>query len=315
MSKQTTSHIMMVRPANFGFNEQTAESNAFQTNDTSISQKEISRQAIAEFDGMVAQLRAVGVHVHVIEDSPTPVKPDAIFPNNWVSFHDNGTIITYPMFTPNRQAEIREDILEGMKTKFFVKKRIRFNRFIETQLFLEGTGSMILDRENRIVYACVSARTEENLLHNFAEWADYEPVLFLSVDSSGLEIYHTNVMMAVGETFAVICLDSIKEEADRMMVRAKLEETNKEIIDISYSQMLSFAGNMLQVSNDIGETYLVMSQQAYNSLNIRQIEAIENHTNILACKIDTIENYGGGSARCMMAEIFLPVKTTIEATV
>jgi hypothetical protein len=244
---------MMVRPANFGFNEQTAESYAFQTNDTSNSQSHISTHDIAEFDGMVAQLRSVGVNVQVVEDSPTPIKPDAIFPNNWVSFHDNGTIITYPMFTPNRQAEIREDVLDEMKEGFIVKKRIRFNRFTEKQLFLEGTGSMILDRDNRIVYACVSARTEENLLHNFAEWADYEPVLFLSVDSNNLEIYHTNVMMSVGETFAIICLDSIKEASDRAMVRAKLEETNKEIIDISYEQMLSFAGNMLQVSNDNGE--------------------------------------------------------------
>jgi hypothetical protein len=308
MSKQTTSHILMVRPANFGFNDQTAESNAFQTNDTSFSQREISNQAIVEFDGMVAKLRSVGVNVHVVEDSPTPIKPDAIFPNNWVSFHDNGTIITYPMFTPNRQAEIREDVLEDMKDTFVVKKRVRFNRFSGKNLFLEGTGSMILDRENRIVYACVSARTEENLLHNFAEWADYEPLLFLSVDSNGLEIYHTNVMMAIGETFAIICMDSIKEEADRVMVRTKLEETNKEIIDISYEQMLSFAGNMLQVSNDNGANYLIMSQQAYKSLNTRQIEAIEDHTKILACQIDTIENYGGGSARCMMAEVFLPVK-------
>lgn len=311
MSKQTSAHIMMVRPANFGFNEQTAESNAFQTNDTSLSQEQINTQAIAEFDAMVAQLRSVGLHVHLVEDSPLPIKPDAIFPNNWVSFHDNGTVITYPMFSPNRQTEIREDVLEEMEANFVVKKRIRFNRFTEKQLFLEGTGSMILDRDNRIVYACLSARTEENLLYNFAEWADYEPVLFLAVDSSDLEIYHTNVMMSVGESFAIICLDSIKEAADRVMVRAKLEKTNKEIIDISYEQMLSFAGNMLQVSNALGETYLVMSEQALKSLNNRQIEAIESHTKILACKIDTIENYGGGSARCMMAEVFLPVKAVV----
>ena len=308
MSKQTSSHIMMVRPANFGFNEETANSNAFQTNDTSISLAEISAQAIEEFDAMVVQLRSVGVHVHVVEDSPIPKKTDAIFPNNWVSFHDNGTIITYPMFSSNRRAEIREDILDGMQKDFLVNKRVRFNRFAEQQLFLEGTGSMILDRENRIVYACPSVRTEENLLHNFAEWAEYEAVLFLAVDREGLEIYHTNVMMAIGESFAIICLDSIREEVERAMVRTKLQETNKEVIDISYDQMLSFAGNMLQVRNDAGETYLVMSTTAYKSLNDRQIEAIENHTNILACQIDTIEKYGGGSARCMMAEVFLPVK-------
>jgi hypothetical protein len=299
---------MMVRPANFGFNEETAESNAFQTNDTSLSSEEINAQAVEEFDNMVAKLRSVGVNIHIIQDSPIPKKTDAIFPNNWVSFHDNGTIITYPMFSLNRRAEIREEILEEMKKDFVVNKRVQFNRFTKQNLFLEGTGSMILDREHRIVYACVSVRTEENLLRNFAEWADYEAVLFWAVDRGGLEIYHTNVMMAIGETFAIICIDSISKEADRTMVRSKLEETHKEIIDISYDQMLSFAGNMLQVRNDVGDTYLVMSQQAYKSLNNRQIEAIENHTNILTCQIDTIEKYGGGSVRCMMAEVFLPVK-------
>jgi len=308
MSKQTTSHLMMVRPANFGFNPQTAESNAFQTNDTSLSQQEISKKAVEEFDGMVATLRGVGINVMVVEDTETPVKPDAIFPNNWVSFHDNGTVITYPMYTPNRQAEIREDVLTSIKDNFTASKRIRFERFSKKELFLEGTGSMILDRENRLVYACVSARTEANLLHNFAEWADYEPVLFLAIDRENLEIYHTNVMMSVAETFVVICLDSVKEEADRKELQAKFAATNKEIVDISYDQMLSFAGNMLQVRNEVGETYMVMSQQAYDSLNQRQIDAIERHTNILACQIDTIENYGGGSARCMMAEIFLQEK-------
>lgn len=304
---------MMVRPANFGFNPQTAESNAFQTNDTSLSQQEISRKAIAEFDGMVAKLRDVGVKVMVVEDTNQPVKPDAIFPNNWVSFHNNGTVITYPMYTPNRQAEIREDVLETIKEKFVATKRVRFDRFTKKELFLEGTGSMILDRDNRLVYACVSARTEADLLHNFAEWADYEPVLFYAVDRKKLEIYHTNVMMSVAETFVVICMDSVKEEADRNILRAKFAATNKEVIDISYDQMLSFAGNMLQVRNEVGETFMVMSQQAYNSLNQRQIDAIENHTNILACQIDTIENYGGGSARCMMAEIFLEEKAVASA--
>ncbi len=305
---QTTSHIMMVRPAHFGYNEQTAESNAFQTNDTTLAQSEISRKALAEFDGMVEKLRSVGVNVHVIEDTAEPKKPDAIFPNNWVSFHQNGTVITYPMYTPNRQAEVREEIIEGIKRDFEIKKRIKFDRFLQQHLFLEGTGSMILDRENRLVYACVSARTEPNLLHFFAEWAEYDPILFWAVDRNGMEIYHTNVMMALGENFVVICMDSIREENDRLMLRAKFAETKKEIIDITHEQMLKFAGNMLQVRNDAGETFLVMSQQAFDSLNERQIAAVEGHTKILPVQIDTIENYGGGSARCMMAEVFLPLK-------
>lgn len=307
MSNQTTSHILMIRPANFGYNEQTAVSNAFQSNDQSISQAEISRRAVAEFDGMVAKLRSVGVNVHVIEDSPEPKKPDAVFPNNWLSMHRNGTLITYPMYTTNRQAEIREDVIEQVKEKFAVKKRVRFDRFTQQHLFLEGTGSMILDRDNRLVYACVSARTEPNLLHFFAEWAEYDPVLFLAVDRNDQEIYHTNVMMALGDRFVVICMDSIKEKNDRLTLKEKFLKTKKEIIDISYEQMLKFAGNMLQVRNDAGKTYLVMSRQAYDSLNERQIAAIESHTTILVCKIDTIENYGGGSARCMMAEVFLPL--------
>lgn len=167
---------------------------------------------------------------------------------------------------------------------------------------------MILDRENRIVYACVSARTDQNILESFVEWADYTPELFLAVDKTGLEIYHTNVMMAVGETFVVICMDSVKEEKDKEALKVRFEETNKEIITISYNQMLSFAGNMLQVRNKDGKTYLVMSEQAYKSLNQSQIDTIESHTEILFVSIDTIENYGGGSARCMMAEVFLPEK-------
>lgn len=307
MSRQTSSHIMMVRPANFGFNEQTAESNAFQTNDQSVPQSEISTKAIAEFDAMVAKLRSVGIHVKVIQDTPVPVKPDAVFPNNWVSFHNNGTLVTYPMFTPNRQAEIREEILLEIKKEYKVKKHVRFERFIRTGIYLEGTGSMILDRENRIVYACISARTQPDLLYNFAEWAEYEPILFLSKDAEGLEIYHTNVMMALGETFVVICLDSIPDPEEKRILLNKFAETNKEVIEISYMQMLSFAGNMLQLRNDKGDTYLVMSDQAHKSLTHEQIVKIQTHTNILPVKIDTIENFGGGSARCMIAENFLPL--------
>lgn len=303
---QTTSNILMVRPVRFGFNPQTAESNAFQTNDTTISQELIAEKAIAEFDGMVEKLRSVGITVRVIQDTETPHTPDSVFPNNWISMHRNGTIVTYPMFTPNRQAEIRQDIIDGLRTDFKVKKRVRFERFINTGLYLEGTGSMILDRVHRIVYACISARTQPDLLHNFAEWAEYEPILFLSKDKDGLEIYHTNVMMALGESFVVICLDSVPDAEDKRLLLNAFARTNKEVIEITYDQMLAFAGNMLQLRNDEGQTYLVMSEQAHGSLDAQQITQIEAHTNILTVAIDTIENYGGGSARCMIAENFLP---------
>lgn len=308
MSKQTTSHIMMVRPANFGFNEQTAESNAFQSNDKSLSQSEISQKAVQEFDSMVEKLRSNGINIHVVQDTETPVKPDAIFPNNWVSYHDDGVVVTYPMYTPNRQAEIREDVLEDMQRSFQIKKRVRFNEFAKDGSILEGTGSMILDREHKIVYACTSPRTEEGLLKSFANWANYEPVIFVSVDEQGQEIYHTNVMMAVGETFVVICMDSVKGEEAKAALKAKFAATNKEVVDISYAQMNQFAGNMLQVRNDDGKTFLVMSNQAFKSLTNEQIMQIEKHTTILDVNIETIETYGGGSARCMMAEVFLSVK-------
>ena len=302
---QTTNHILMVRPANFGFNEQTAESNAFQTNDTSLSQAEISQKAIDEFDGFVAQLRSAGVNVIVGEDSPTPVKHDAIFPNNWVTFHEDGTVITYPMYAPMRRLERQEHILQQIENQFVTSKRFHLESAEADNLFLEGTGSMIFDRPNKIVYACISPRTDVDILDKFCEITGYKKVIFTSVDGNGQEIYHTNVMMALGETFCVICLETIQDTNERDAVETALFETEKEIIEISIAQMLEFAGNMLQVRNDKGETFLVMSEQAYKSLTIRQIEQIKSHTNIISVPIYTIETYGGGSARCMMAEVFL----------
>lgn len=298
----------MVRPANFGFNEQTAESNAFQTNDQSISQQEISQRAIAEFDAMVALLREKGVNVIVAEDRSEPVKHDAIFPNNWVTFHDDGKAILYPMYAPMRRLERQEHILEQIGQQFNIEKIHHLENAEAENLFLEGTGSMILDRPNRIVYACLSPRTDLAILNRFCQVANFNKVYFTSVDENGQKIYHTNVMMALGDTFCVIGLDTVPDAAERAHIVSSLESTGKEIIDLSAAQINSFAGNMLQVKNAEGKTFLAMSEQAYKSLTISQIAQIEKHTTILPIPIYTIEKYGGGSVRCMMAEIFLKEK-------
>lgn len=307
MSNQITDTILMVRPARFGFNEETAANNAFQTNDRSRSQSEIEQAAQAEFDGFVERLRACGVRVIVAQDSPQPAKPDAIFPNNWVSFHHDGHIITYPMFSPLRRLERREEIIDQVLTSGFTSGRRTHLEAAEAEnRFLEGTGSMILDHDHRLVYACLSRRTDEGLLHDYARLIGYQPVAFHSTDAQGQDVYHTNVMMALGETFAVICLESVKDDSERTLLESRLKDTGKTIIAISMDQMNSFAGNMLQVKNAAGEAFLVMSEQAFKSLTPAQVAVIEAHTSILYAPLYTIEQYGGGSARCMLAEVFLP---------
>ncbi len=306
---QITDTILMVRPANFGFNEETAANNAFQTNDTTRSTQSIREQAITEFDTFVKKLRAVGIQVVVAEDSPTPIKPDAIFPNNWVSFHQDGTLITYPMFAPSRRVERQENVMAAIENQFEIDRRIDFAHYESQNLFLEGTGSMIFDRPNRIVYACLSQRTDQELLDEFAQKMGMKTIAFHSVDGNHHPIYHTNVMMAVGETFVVICMDTIHDETEKKLLLDTFEATNKACIEISLDQMNSFAGNMLQVRSTDGTPYLVMSQQAYDSLSEEQVDTIETHTKILASPIPTIETYGGGSTRCMMAEVFLKSKS------
>lgn len=305
---QTTAHILMVRPAAFGFNEQTAANNAFQTNDKSLENNEISEKAIAEFDAFVAKLRANGVNVYVAQDSLTPHKPDAVFPNNWITMHDDGKMIFYPMFAPLRRLERSEDVVQMIENQFVVNEKTHLEHYENTDKFLEGTGSMILDRPNKICYACLSPRTELSLLNEFCDIVGYKPVAFTATDDKNQEIYHTNVMMALGETFVVICLDTVQNINENAFLRKTFAETDKEIIEISLAQMMRFAGNMLQVRNEKGDTFLVMSQQAFASLEDTQIKQIEKHTNIITADIKTIETYGGGSARCMMAEIFLPKK-------
>jgi hypothetical protein len=303
---QITSNILMVRPSHFGYNEETAESNAFQTKEVTLAQNEISELAVQEFDKLVQKLRQAGISVFVTEDTDYPVKPDAVFPNNWVTFHENGLIVTYPMMSSIRRMERRDDILAEILKHFSVEKKIQLEEYETIQEFLEGTGSMIIDRPNGLVYACLSPRTSPTMLDRFCKIMRYEAVPFRAVDAAGNEIYHTNVMMALGESFVVICLDAVPGLQDREMLTSKFIKTSKVIIEISLDQMMKFAGNMLQLKNKNGESFLVMSERAFKCLDESQVKAIERHTFILSSPIPTIETYSGGSVRCMMAEIFLP---------
>lgn len=303
---QTTDTILMVRPARFGYNEETALNNVFQQKDTDLSDEEIQEKALREFDEFVSKLREKDIEVIVVKDKDSPVTPDAVFPNNWITLHEDGRVITYPMFSQIRREERREDVIEQLFDQFSFEERVHLEQYESRDRFLEGTGSMILDRVNRIVYACLSPRTDVGLLNEFCDQFDYEKVAFNAVDDEGVEIYHTNVMMALGEDIAVVCLDTLRDDKERNALIAKLRETGKAIIEITVSQMKAFAGNMLQVRNKEGETFLVMSEQAFNSLNTEQLEKIKAHTHILSSPIPTIEALGGGSARCMMAEVFYP---------
>lgn len=305
---QTTSHILMVRPASFGFNAQTAASNAFQNQIDTLTQTEIASKAQVEFDGFVAKLRSKDIQVKVVEDTNSPEKPDAIFPNNWVSFHADGRVFLYPMCTPNRRLERRMDIIENLANSFSIKEVRDISAAENEGRILEGTGSMVLDHKHKIVYACLSPRTEATLLAEYGKEIGYKVVAFTSLDEKGGEVYHTNVVMCMGDGFAVICLDTIRDKAEREKVAASLTSTGNEIVTISLAQMNQFAGNMLQVQNTAGKTFLVMSQTAFNALNPAQIAQLSQHTEILPVQIDTIETIGGGSARCMMAEIFCAAK-------
>ena len=296
---------MMVRPAHFGFNEETAANNAFQSNDSSLGHAEIQAAAVKEFDAFVGVLLDHGIEVLVVEDSADPEKPDAIFPNNWISTHQSGVLITYPMFSQVRRLERRPAIIDQLVDSFEVQATFDFAHYEDDERYLEGTGSMIFDRPNKLVYACHSPRTDSGILDQFCRLMAYRKVLFNAVDENGQDIYHTNVMMAMGDQFVVICLDSIRDLREREMVLHQFERTQKEVISITFAQMNAFAGNMLQVSNTSGEPFLVMSEQAYRSLSPAQIRQIENYCHILYSPINTIEKYGGGSVRCMMAELFL----------
>lgn len=303
---QSTSHLLMIRPVNFGFNEETAESNAFQTKDK--NQQAVQEKALAEFNGFVHILRENGVDVTVVDDNPQPYTPDSIFPNNWVSFHGDGNIFLYPMQAENRRLERREDTISLLEDNFKVHHIVDLSRYEEQNKFLEGTGSMVLDRENKIAYACLSPRTDKDVLDVFCEQSGYTAICFDAVDENGKAIYHTNVLMCVGSKFAVICLDSIANPHERVVISESLTSTGKEIIEISFEQMNQFAGNMLEVKSKNGETLIVMSASAYESLDEGQIFTLKQYGKLVYADIQTIENNGGGSARCMMAEVHLPVE-------
>ncbi|CAM3765451.1 citrulline utilization hydrolase CtlX [Mucilaginibacter galii] len=301
---QTTSNILMIRPASFGFNEQTAESNAFQKNNSNL--KLVQEKVTQEFNSFADLLKSKSLDVTVIDDTADPQKPDAIFPNNWVSFHDNGDVILYPMQAENRRWERREDVVRKLEHRFKVNHMIDLSRFELENKFLEGTGSMVLDRENKIAYACLSPRTNEEVLNSFCDYLHYTPVTFTATDAARQAIYHTNVMMCVGSKFAVICLDSIQDETEKETVIASLNMTGKEIVGITLEQMNHFAGNMLEVQNTGGESLLVMSKSAHQSLTAEQVAVLEKYTEIVSADLTTIETIGGGSARCMLAEVHLP---------
>lgn len=300
----------MVEPVDFRFNAETAVNNYFQ-NETDESSESIQQKALNEFQGMVSKLREHGVNVIVLKDTLEPHTPDSIFPNNWISFHENAMIALYPMFAQNRRDERREDdVLDLLGEKGFDTEEVMdYTSAEEDEIYLEGTGSIILDRENGIAYAAISPRTDEELFLEFCEDFEYTPVIFeanQTVNGERMQIYHTNVMMCVADEYAVICLDTIDDKSEKKNVVASLKESGKEIIAISEEQMNQFAGNMLQVGGMGSSKYLVMSQTAYNSLTKEQIEAIEKFNKIISVDINTIETLGGGSARCMMAEVFLP---------
>ena len=306
--RQSTNSILMIRPNNFGFNEETANDNHYQNKE--FFESNSNENAQKEFDNMVKNLKQNGISVHVFQDDDINYTPDSIFPNNWISFHENGDIGLYPMYAKNRRLERRPEVLEFLEEEGFgIENIVDYSGAESENKFLEGTGSMILDRENRIAYCSISNRSNEDLFIDFCEDFEFTPVLFNSFQSVGderLPIYHTNVMMCVTMSYVVICLDSIDDKKQRKNVCEFIKKSEKELINISENQVEKFAGNMLELLNDKGESVLVMSKSAENSLSENQKNTITNYSKIISSDINTIELCGGGSARCMMAEIFLP---------
>ena len=308
--KQLTNSVLMVRPVAFRMNEQTIANNYFQKELSGMLPAAINAKAQQEFDALVTQLQDVGINVVVVDDTLETDTPDSIFPNNWISFHDNGDVVLYPMFAENRRAERREDILDILEEKgFVIENVVDFTSAEEEEIFLEGTGSVVLDRVNSIAYCALSPRANEELFIEFCEDFDYAPVLFEAfhtLDGKQQLVYHTNVMMSVGEHFAIICADMIADKQERKMVLDNLRASGKEIVLINEKQVGHFAGNVLELSGTDDKRYIVMSTNALESLNTGQKKQLEKHASILSANLQTIETCGGGSARCMMAEIFLP---------
>ncbi len=302
MSTQTTSRIVMIRPAAFGFNEETATNNTFQKRPVS-GKGTIIEKAVKEFDRLVELLRQEGVEVEVIQDTDSPAKPDAIFPNNWISFHESGLIVTYPMFSPLRRAERRMEIIESLGKQYIIKSQYALEAFEAEEKFLEGTGSMVLDRENKIAYACLSPRTNPEVLDLWCKRMSYTPFTFYAT-YDGQEVYHTNVIMAIGDGISVACVE-IVEKGKQEDFRHHLTSFGRDLVELTRDQIGLFAGNMLALRNHRGEQIMVMSETAHVSLSKDQISGIETHARIVSSDIATIETIGGGSVRCMIAENFL----------
>lgn len=298
---QTTSKILMIRPVRFGFNEETAKNNFFQQEG---SQSSVQEKALDEFVAFVKLLRSNDVDVIVVQDTPEPWTPDSIFPNNWFSSHISGELVLYPMYAKNRQQERKPNLLHLLRRKMNHPKLIDLTHWEKENEFLEGTGSMIFDRDKRIAYACRSERTTEKVLTDFCSKMNYDPVLFDAVDKNGKPIYHTNVMMEVGTQVAVICLEAVKSEQDRQKIVTRLRNSGKVIVEITLDQLEHFVGNMLELKNRSGHPLMVMSASARKALSMEQERIISTYNKILSVDLETIEINGGGSARCMIAEIF-----------
>lgn len=298
----------MVRPASFCFNAETALTNHFQQT-TSLSIDELQQKAALQFDGMVNILRQNGIGVMVIDDTAEPVKPDAIFPNNWISTNANGVVSVFPMHAVSRRAEKRKEIIDTLANNFVVTDVQDWSDNEEAGRSLEGTGSMIIDHQHKIIYACLSPRTHKDVLEKFAEVHGYKAMAFEAHDEAGRQIYHTNVMMCIGDGFAVFCPKAITDHNERIAVAQLLEATGHENIYITHEQMNAFAGNMLQVKNKNNDQFIVMSQTAFNSLEKEQLQKLECYGKLLPVDVSIIEQVEGGSVRCMMAEVFLPSKT------
>jgi hypothetical protein len=294
--------ILMVRPYQFYFNQQTASNNFFQSN---INIENANELAIAEFDAMVEKLRAHQIKVNVVQDTKDPSTPDSIFPNNWISTHAGGTLCLYPMYAENRRAERKSSVIEFLQANYKIENLLDITHFEKEGKFLEGTGSMVLDHQNRIAYGCLSERLDKNAFNEWCDKMQFKPISFKAVDDKAQPIYHTNVMMCMANQFVVICLDSIPNEQEKQMLVNSFDQTNKEVIDISQDQLNHFAGNMLQVFDIAEKPHLIMSEQAYTSLHPAQLKSLEKYNPLLTISIPTIEALGGGSTRCMMAEIHL----------
>ena len=302
---QNTRNVLMIRPVHFTYNAETAANNLFQVAGSAEGAQD---KALKEFDEFIEKLRQNNINVSVINDTPEPHTPDSIFPNNWISFHENGTVVLYPMYAESRRAERKQHVKDIINQNFSINNIIDLTRFENDDLFLEGTGSMVLDRDERIAYACISPRTNVEVLTDFCNKMNYTPCVFEAHDATGHQVYHTNVMMCVADKYVVICLDSITKTEERQNVEDSITASGKGIVPISLDQMNKFAGNMLQLENKGGQKILVMSTQAYESLSEEQKQKLSAYNQVLHSDLRTIETNGGGSARCMIAEVFLPAK-------